>query len=242
MSGLAVHRAPDLASVARSAAEAIAERARAAVDERGRCTLALSGGSTPWAMLEILAGLDVPWPHVHLLQVDERAAEDGHPDRNWTRIEDSFLGRVGIPREQCYAMPVGRTAAGDEAPADSAAAYDESLRRACGASQGEAPTLDIVQLGLGGDGHTASLVPGDDVLEVTDADIAWTRRAYQGRRRMTMTYPLIDRARSRLWLVAGAGKASAVRRLLAADESIPAGRVSTRPESLVFADSAALGS
>ncbi|HET8947231.1 MAG TPA: 6-phosphogluconolactonase [Candidatus Polarisedimenticolia bacterium] len=218
-------------AVAREGAALAAEEARQAIAARGRFVVALSGGRTPWRMLQILAGQDVPWDGVHLFQVDERVAPDGDPDRNLTHIRASLLARAPIPADQVHAMPVEATdlAAGS-------ARYADALRRVAGSP----PVLDLVLLGLGGDGHTASLVPGDPVLDVADAPVALSD-AYQGRRRMTLTYPALDRARRVLWLVTGREKAPALARLRAGDPSIPAGRV-RRDAALVLADQEAAGS
>jgi len=105
---------------------------------------------------------------------------------------------------------------------------------------GSPPVIDLVHLGLGADGHTASLVPGDPVLDVTDADVALTR-PYQGRRRMTLTYPVLNRARRVLWLITGADKAAMLGRLRRGDPTIPAGRV-RQDDAVVLADRAAQGS
>jgi 6-phosphogluconolactonase len=167
---------------------------------------------------------------VHVVQVDERIAPAGDPERNLARLRESLLDRAALPPQQVYAMPV------EEADLDAAASgYARTLERIAGVP----PVLDLVHLGLGADGHTASLVPGDPALEVTDRDVAVTR-AYMGRRRMTLTYPILNRARRILWLVTGADKVAMLPRLLAADVAIPAGRVN--PErALVLADSAAAG-
>jgi len=218
----------DAEAVARAAAATVASEARAASAARGRFVLAVSGGHTPWIMLRALASEDVPWAGVHVFQVDERIAPAGHPDRNLTHLRESLLQHAPLPPEQMHAMPV-------ESPDLKAAAmqYGEVLRQVSGSP----PVLDLVHLGLGPDGHTASLVPGDAALGITDADVAVTG-VYQGRRRMTLTYPAINRARRILWVVTGSEKTEMLRRLSEGDTSIPAGRVSREP-ALVLADRAA---
>jgi 6-phosphogluconolactonase len=217
-------------SAARLAASTIAADARTAIASRGRFTLAVSGGRTPWIMLRMLANEEVPWAGVHLYQVDERIAPDGHPDRNLTHIRESLLLHVPLRAEQIHAMPV------ESADVEAAAAqYGVELREIAGSP----PELDLVHLGLGPDGHTASLVPGDAVLNVSGADVALTG-VYQGRRRMTLTYPTINRARRVLWVVTGSEKTEALQKLLDGDVTIPAGKV-RREEAVLFADRAALG-
>jgi 6-phosphogluconolactonase len=205
-------------AVANAAAGYVAGRARAAVAERGRFTFAVSGGHTPWAMFAELAGEDVPWEQVVLYQVDERVAPEGDPDRNLTHLRDS----LGGAKAEVIAMPVND--AGLAAAADRYAALLPDR-------------FDLVHLGLGPDGHTASLVPGDPVLGVRDRLVAVTR-PYQGHQRMTLTYPALARADQILWLVTGADKKVPLAQLLAGDESIPAGRVEAA-HSLVLADQAA---
>jgi 6-phosphogluconolactonase len=217
-------------AVAREGAAIIAAEARAAVAARGRFILAVSGGHTPWFMLRDLAGEDVPWNGVHVAQVDERVAPAGHPDRNLTHLRESLLEHAPMRPEQVYAMPV--EASDLEA---AASRYAQTLQGIVGSP----PVLDLVHLGLGPDGHTASLVPGDPVLDVTDADVALTG-VYQGRRRMTLTYPMINRARRILWLVTGTDKVEMLMRLRDGDRSIPAGRTD-RDNALVIADRAAAG-
>jgi 6-phosphogluconolactonase len=211
---------PDRDAVAERGADVAAELARSAIAERGEFTFAVSGGRTPWTMFADLAG-KIPWEQVTIFQVDERVAPDGDPDRNLTSLLRSLPPGLAA---DIRPMPVLE----DDLEA-AAAAYAASLPR----------ELDLVHLGLGPDGHTASLVPGDPVLEVADRDVAVTGE-YQGRRRMTLTYPPLDRARRIVWLVTGADKADALARLRAGDPSIPAGRVS-RVNALVLADSAAAG-
>ena len=217
-------------SVAREAAAIVAAESRAAINARGRFVMAVSGGHTPWLMLRALAREEVPWKAVQVVQVDERVAPAGDPDRNLTHLRESLLEQASLHPEQIHAMPV-------EAPdLDLAAAeYAAALQKIAGSP----PVLDLVHLGLGPDGHTASLVPGDRVLQVTDADVALTA-VYQGRRRMTLTYPILNRSRRVLWLVTGSDKAEMVGRLYAGDTSIPAGRVN-RERALILADRAAAG-
>jgi 6-phosphogluconolactonase len=219
----------DADAVAGAGAAFIAGEARAAVAARGRFTVAFSGGRTPWVMLRALAELaDMPWAGVHVAQVDERIAPAGDADRNLTHLAASLLERAPLAPERMHAMPVEFPD-----PAVAVARYATTLRDVAGAP----PVLDLVHLGLGPDGHTASLVPGDPVLTVTDADVAVTG-VYQGRRRMTLTYPAIDRARRILWLVTGAEKADMLARLRERDPGIPAGRV-RQENALVLADRAA---
>jgi 6-phosphogluconolactonase len=217
--------------VARAAAAMIAGDARAAVAARGRFLIAVSGGRTPWIMLRALAGERVPWGGVHVLQVDERVAPAGHADRNLTHLHESLLDRVPIGAEQIHAMPVELPDLGA-----AAAAYERLLRDLAGTP----PELDLVHLGLGPDGHTASLVPGDPVLQVMDRDVAVTE-PYQGRRRITLTYPTLNRARRVLWVVTGSDKTEMLRRLRGGDQSIPAGNI-RREAALILADRTAAGS
>jgi 6-phosphogluconolactonase len=218
----------DADAVAREAAAIISADARAAVAARGRFVMATSGGRTPWLMLRAMASQDVPWEGVYIAQVDERVAPAGHPDRDPVHLHESLLAHAPLPPDHVLAMPVEM-----DDPEAAAAQYDRVLEEIAGVP----PILDLAHLGLGPDGHTASLVPGDPVLEVTAADVA-TTGIYQGRRRMTLTYPILNRARRVLWLVTGSDKAAMLQRLRAGDVSIPAGRV--RPDhAMVLADVAA---
>ncbi len=220
----------DADEVAQQAAALIAADARAAVAGHGSFVMAVSGGHTPWIMLRDLAQEDVPWNAVHVVQVDERVAPEGHPDRNLTHLRESLLEHAPLRPEQIYPMPV-----------DSPNLETASLRYAMTLESiaGSPPVLDLVHLGLGPDGHTASLVPGDPVRDVKDADVALTG-IYQGRQRMTLTYPIINRSRLVLWLVTGSEKAGMLARLQSGDDSIPAGRVRS-DRAVVLADRAAAG-
>jgi 6-phosphogluconolactonase len=220
----------DADAVAREAAKFIAAEARAAVAIRGRLVVAVSGGHTPWQMLRALANEEIPWRSVHVVQVDERIAPAGDPDRNLTHLRRSLLEHAPLPAEQIYAMPV------EEADIEDAArSYARTLQEIAGTP----PVLDLAHLGLGPDGHTASLVPDDPVLEVSDRDVAFTG-LYQNRRRMTLTYPMLNRSRRILWVVTGAEKAEMLVRLRDADVSIPAGRI-RQEQALVMVDQAAAG-
>jgi len=218
----------DAEAAAARAAAIIAQDARVAVAARGRFTMAVSGGHTPWVMLSALANEEVPWANVHVFQVDERVAPDGDPDRNLTHLHESLLTHAPISRDQIHAMPVELTDL--EAAAKQ---YAQTLRDITGTPA----VLDLTHLGLGPDGHTASLVPGDPVLNVTDSDVGLTG-VYMGRRRMTLTYPILNRSRKILWLVTGSDKVTMLPLLRAGDETIPAGRIS-RDQALVVADRAA---
>lgn len=215
--------AGDERAAARRAAELIAEAGAAAVAERGIFGLAMSGGRSPWAMLAILGELEqMPWGETELFQVDERVASPGSEDRNLTHM---VLGLSMDHQSTLRPMPV------TSRDLDAAAReYESALPE----------RFDLVHLGLGPDGHTASLVPGDSVLEVDDRRVAITGGEYQGHPRMTLTYPAIDGARRILWLVTGAEKREPLQQLLAGDTSIPAGRV-RNDEMVVVADEAAAG-
>lgn len=207
------------------AAQHLTRILRDAVRLRGTCAVAFSGGSTPIALFDALRTTRLPWSKVHVFQADERIAPEGHPDRNLTALRRHLLHHVPIPPSQVHPMPV---IASDLSTA--IRDYEQELRHVCG----NPPVLDVVHLGLGEDGHTASLVPADPVLDVEDSDVAVTR-PYQDRRRLTLTYPVLNRSRRILWLVAGASKAAALRQLLGGIPSIPASRIS-REHALVVAD------
>ncbi len=218
----------DAESVARRAADRIAAAAHVAVEARGRFCVAFSGGSTPQRMLRLLADTTLPWACVHVFQVDERVAPDGHADRNFAHLRAALLAHLPVAPAGVHAMPVD-----DPDLEHAAASYATSLR----AEAGTPPVLDLVHLGLGDDGHTASLVPNDVALDVVDADVVATA-PYQGHRRLTLTYPALDRARELVWVVTGAAKGPALARLRRGDRQIPAGRV-CRDRALILADTSA---
>jgi 6-phosphogluconolactonase len=225
-----VEIAPDSDTLAARAADHVAAQAEEAVRERGRFTVAFSGGSTPARMFDALAERKLPWDAVHVFQVDERVAPDGHPDRNYTDLAARLLDRVPVPPENIHPMPV--TAEDLE---EAARAYAADLAEVTGDG-----VLDLVHLGLGDDGHTASWPPGDPVVDAVgpdDPDVAVVG-PFNGRLRMTLTPKAVNRARAILWLVDGAAKAPVLARLLAGDPAIPASRV-RRDRAVVLASGAA---
>jgi 6-phosphogluconolactonase len=206
----------DLGAVSAAAASYVADLAQVAVAERGSFHFAVSGGHSPWEMFATLTTLDVAWSRTVIYQVDERIAPADDPDRNLAHLRRALGDKVPDVRP----MPV-------EA--------DDLEEAAARYARGLPDRFDLVHLGIGPDGHTASLVPGDPVLEVQNRLVALTATAYQGRRRMTLTYPALARTRQLLWLVSGEDKREPLAKLLAGDRSIPAGRVEA-PASLVMAD------
>ena len=221
--GIELEVVADERAAAQGGAELIAGAGRAAVEERRMFSVAMSGGRTPWAMLAILGTADeMPWAETELFQVDERIAAPGSEDRNLTHF---VLGLSLEHQSALRPMPV------TQRDLDAGAReYESTLPE----------PLDIVHLGLGPDGHTASLVPGDAVLDVDDRRVALTADAYQGHRRMTLTYAALATARRIVWLVTGEEKREALAKLLAGDTSIPAGRVEN-DEMIVIADAGAAG-
>ena len=215
----------DASAVARKGAAIIAQIARDAIDHRGRFIMAVSGGNTPWQMLRVLAAEDIAWDKVHIAQVDERVAPFGDAERNLTHLRDSLGAKAPPHAAHVHPMPV------EEAPlVATAMRYALLLARLAGSP----PVLDLVQLGLGLDGHTASLMPGDPVIDIEDMDVAVTG-TYQGRRRMTLTYSIINRARFVLWVVTGAAKAQVLERFHRGDAELPASRIN-RDHALLLAD------
>lgn len=220
--GVKVETVEEADAAAARTAQLVAEAGIEAARERGSYGFAVSGGRTPWRMISILADEPLPWPETAIYQVDERVAAPGSQERNLTHL----ISMLPIERQQALRpMPVTSR--------DLEAAAHEYERRL-------PDRLDLVHLGLGPDGHTASLVPGDPVLEVSDRRVAVTAEPYQGHRRMTLTYPALSAAREIVWLVTGEDKREALQRLLDGDTSIPAGRVENE-EMTVIADSAAAG-
>ncbi len=217
-------------AVAKEAADYIADRIREHLAKKGFFTMAISGGRTPWEMIKELATHDLPWEKVFLFQVDERVAPDGHPDRNLTQLFKSIENTKLPTRLNVFPMHVIAEDL-DQACEE----YADHIRRIA-----ETGKLDLVHLGIGTDGHTASLIPGDEVLEVQDKSVAMTNHPYQGRRRMTLTYPLINQAEKILWVITGEEKAGMLERLLQKDPGIPAGKISQSQAIILTEESAAV--
>lgn len=213
---------------ARSAAKGMARAINAAVRARGVCTIALSGGRSPAPLFAALAGEDIPWDSVHLFQVDERATPADDSNRNWLLLQSNLLQKVAIPSNNLHPILIDV-----DKPYVAAESYAKTLRTIAG----QQPVIDIVHLGLGHDGHLASLVPDDSVLDVNDKEVAVTQ-AYEGYRRITLTYPCLRRARQIAWFVTGSEKTAMLRRLRSGDVSIPAGRLG-HDHATIYADRAA---
>ncbi len=225
---LVVAQTPHLAATL--AARFIARRLRRALAAREQATLALSGGTTGVALFAELARLPLDWSRLQVLQVDERVAPAGSPARNLTAIAGALVGPGRLAAARLQAMPV-------EAPDGTAAAlqYAATLARLAGTP----PVIDVVHLGLGADGHTASLFPGDPALDASEASVVAVG-THAGFARITLTLPVINAARSIVWLVTGAGKADVLARLMQRGWPAPAGRVARR-EAVVYADRSAHG-
>ncbi|WP_026951741.1 6-phosphogluconolactonase [Algoriphagus mannitolivorans] len=214
---------PDSLQVAESAAKYLEQKIRDSIKEKGSFSMAISGGKTPWQMLKLLAKAPLPWSRVNIFQVDEREAADGHPDRNLTQLFKTLEGTGIITKVNIFPMPVVAENL-EEACAD----YANTIKEITGDG-----ILDLVHLGMGADGHTASLIPGDQVCEVYDKDVAMTASPYQGRNRMTLTYPVINKAKEILWVITGEEKKEMVQRLISKDPNIPAGKVSQENALLI---------
>lgn len=216
------------AAAAQVAARLIATVLGIALGRRTRASLALSGGTSPVPMLKALAEEPLDWTAIHVYQVDERVVARGDSARNLGVLDEILVWRGPLPRRNLHPMWVDRADLSDAADA-----YAQELKQIAG----DPPILDIVHLGLGTDGHTASLFPGDPAVAVREHSVALTA-AHQGYRRMTLTLPVLSRARSIVWFVTGADKAGVVADLYAGGAPVPAGRVSRRRAVLV-ADQAA---
>jgi 6-phosphogluconolactonase len=196
---------PDAGGAARAAAEQLADCARRAVDEFGRCTLVLAGGSTPREAYELLAAEALPWERIHVFWSDERAVPPGHPDSNFRMVNRALLARINVPPANVHRMR------GELRPAHAAEAYGSELEHFFGAGM---PRFNLVLLGLGADAHTASLFPFDPLLMERRSPVGTSlpRRDRDGR--VSLTFPAINSADEVVFLVAGASKARAVQQVV----------------------------
>ena len=226
----------DAAALADACAAWLYERA---VASQGRCAIALSGGSTPAPTYARLARAPLaqhfPWSRVHWFWGDERFVAHEHPDSNYRLARDAFLAQAPVPRENLHPVPTAGLT-----PEAAAARYESELKRWYGAERlsAERPLFEVNLLGIGDDGHTASLIPGQPVLEERER---WVVAVSRGRPepRITLTYPALESSRVVAFLISGAKKREVLRRVLAGDATLPAARLRPRGAGLIFADRAA---
>lgn len=224
--------------LSRGAADLFAHLARRAQEEHGMFRVALSGGSTPRALYERLAASprSVDWERVQVFFSDERFVPPDSDQSNYHLAYSTLLSRVPIPERFIH-----RVATVDIPPEDAASLYAQGIRRVFEVPEDVLPRFDLVLLGLGPDGHTASLFPGTEALMVTDRLVAPNFVPQMDSWRITFTYPLINAARTVTFLVEGAGKAAILHRVLEGDGALPAARVRPTEGALLWvADRAAL--
>lgn len=212
-----VHVLPDLAELSHAAAGRFLLLAREAVAARGRFSVAISGGSTPKDLFALLAGPpfrdEVPWPQVHVFWADERCVPPDHPDSNYRLAAETFLSKVPLPPDNVHRMPAER-----DDPQAAAAEYARTLRTVLEPGEAAVPRLDLILLGMGDDGHTASLFPGSAALDERSALVAAPYVEKLAAYRLTLTPPVLNNARNAIFLVAGATKAERLREVLEGDE------------------------
>jgi 6-phosphogluconolactonase len=229
LTDLELHVYGDPDELGRGAADQIASHLQWSIERNGTATLAVSGGNSPQLTFEALARHPVGWRDVHVLQVDERMAPDGDPARNANMLQAALIEAIDIPPDHVHLIPVR-----DDLDA-AAREYEDTVRAVCNG------VLDVVHLGLGDNGHTASLMPNDPVLAVDDRLVSHTTTPFQGHQRVTLTYLALNAAQHIVWIIEGEGKAPMLRRLVAGDDTIPAGRV-LQDRAAVFCDEPAVSS
>lgn len=214
----------DAKDLARQAAELFVERAQHAIGTLGMFRVALAGGNTPRGLYQVLASADfrdqVDWSLVQVFFSDERFVPLDSPESNYLTAQDALLSQVPIPER--FVHPYATT---DIAPDLAASNYEEGIRRIFAIGLDEAPRFDLILLGLGPDGHTASLFPGTDALEVVDRLVVSNFVQKLDAWRLTFTYPLINGARAVTFLVQGEDKAEMVGQILGGGSELPAARV-----------------
>jgi len=199
---------PDRAALIQRSLDIVLAKIQAAIAERGQCTIALAGGSTPKPLYEQLATQNLPWDCIHVFWGDERYVPADHPDSNQRMARLAWLDKVAIPADNIH--PMATDAAN---PADAAAKHAAELQQFFQLQPGEFPVFDMILLGIGDDGHTASLFPHTEALRVQDRLIAVGNK--DGQPRLTFTAPLINQSRAVLFLVAGTGKEVALSHIFA---------------------------
>lgn len=206
---------PDKASLIQRSLDLILEKLHSAILDRDRFTIALSGGSTPQPLYKALAQQDLPWNKIQVLWGDERYVPPNHPDSNAGMARAAWLNHVPIPAENIYPMPTN-----EADPVVAAQKYEQALQGLFQTQPGVFPPIDVILLGMGDDGHTASLFPHTDALRVTDRLITVGNK--DGQPRITFTAPLINQARCVVFVVAGASKQPALSQVFAdtADERL----------------------
>jgi 6-phosphogluconolactonase len=199
---------PDKPTLIARSLELALSKIHEAIAQRDICTIALSGGSTPQPLYEKFAEQDLPWDKIHIFWGDERYVPPTHPDSNEGMARRAWLDKVALPPSNIHPMP---TQAGD--PSLDANQHEVDLQTFFQTGPGEFPALDLILLGMGDDGHTASLFPHTDALQVSDRLITVGNK--DGQPRITFTAPLINHARTVLFIVAGAGKRPALDQVFA---------------------------
>ena len=202
---------PDKEALVRRAGELVLEQMRSSLEARGQCTIALSGGSTPKPLYEFLATQDLPWDRVYVFWGDERYVPPDDSQSNYRMAREAWLGKIDIPTQNVFPMP---TMAQD--PVADARTYDGQLQKFFGLEPGDFPVFDIILLGLGDDAHTASLFPNTEALQVCDRSVTVGNK--DGEPRITLTFPVINLARTVTFVVAGASKQAALDRIFAPEE------------------------
>lgn len=209
---------PNADELARSVAEQIVDLASSAVDQHGRFVLALAGGSTPRALYQRLASEDyrdrLPWDRMHVFLGDERYVPLDHPDSNFRMVREVLLDHVPVPESRIHPIPTER------APADAARDYENTIRDVFGVPEPEVPSFDLILLGIGADGHTASLFPETEAIDVDDRLVVENWVPQQDAMRITFTVPLLHRARTIILMAAGEDKAEAVARAIEAPRNL----------------------
>ena len=213
----------DMAELSRQSAERFSQLTHQSVQGSGRFAVALSGGSTPKHLYSLLASAGykerIPWNNVHLFWGDERCVPPDHPESNFGMVDEALLSKIKIPAENIYRM------AGEREPQAAAADYEKELQRFFGLESGALPRFDLILLGIGEDGHTASLFPGGDALNETERLVGAPFVAKLNSYRLSLSLPALNNAANIWFLVTGGSKADAVKKVLGGASDLPAAKV-----------------